>query len=114
VADLGDAEAVVVEPALLDGAGMRGWVGAGLVHCGRVAGGGMCARRPSGCRLVVLWTLCPWWPWFLGNPLLGVRNPRHETDNRICAAAASVLVLSLWCRCRDPRGVFLTTSSVSG
>jgi hypothetical protein len=43
VVDLGDAEVVVVEPALLDGAGTRGWVDAGFAHCGRVAGGGMCA-----------------------------------------------------------------------
>ena len=56
VVDLGDAEAVVVEPALLDGAGTRGWVDAGFVRCCRVVvgGGGMCVRRPSGCRLVVL------------------------------------------------------------
>jgi hypothetical protein len=54
--DFGDAEAEAVEPALLDGAGMRGWVDAGLARCGRVVGGGggMCARRPSGCRLAVL------------------------------------------------------------
>jgi hypothetical protein len=59
VVDLGDAEAVVVEPALLDGAGTRGWVDAGFARCS-VAGGGMCARRPSSCRLAVLWTFCPW------------------------------------------------------
>jgi hypothetical protein len=58
VVDLGDAKAVVVEPALLDGAGTRGWVDAGFAHCGMVAGGGMCARRPSGCLMVVLWTFC--------------------------------------------------------
>jgi hypothetical protein len=40
--DLGDAEAVVVEPAPLDGAGKHGWVGAGFVHCGRVVGDGKC------------------------------------------------------------------------
>jgi hypothetical protein len=100
VVDLRVTEAMVVEPALLDGAGTRGWVDARFAHCGRVAGGGMCARRPSGCRLVVLWTFCPWWPWFLDNPLLGARGPRHEIDSRICAAAASVLGLSLWCRRR--------------
>ena len=54
VVDLGDAEAVVVEHALLDGAGTRGWVEAGFADCGRVAGGGMCARQLAGCRLVVL------------------------------------------------------------
>jgi hypothetical protein len=100
VVDLGDGEAVVVEPALLDGASTRGWVDAGFTHCGRVASGGMCARRPSGCRLVVLCTFCPWWPWFLDNPLLGARTPCHETYSRICAAAASVFDLSLWCHCR--------------
>jgi hypothetical protein len=44
VVDLGDVEVVVVEPALLDGAGMRGWVDVGFAHCGRVAGDAMCAR----------------------------------------------------------------------
>jgi hypothetical protein len=97
VVDLGDAEAVVVEPALLDGAGTRGWVDAGLSRCCRVvgSGGGMCVRRPSGCRLAVLWTFCPWWLVFLDNPLLGARSPCHKTDSRICTAAASVLGLSL-------------------
>jgi hypothetical protein len=104
VVDLGDVEAVEVEPALLDGAGTRGWVDAGFAHCGRVVVGGMCARRTSSCRLVVLWTLCPWWPWFLDNPLLGARSPRHETDSRICTVAASVPGLSLWCRCRGLGG----------
>jgi hypothetical protein len=42
--DLGDAEAAVVELAPLDGAGKHGWVDAGFVHCGRVAGDGKCAR----------------------------------------------------------------------
>jgi hypothetical protein len=43
--DLGDAEAEVVEPTLLDGAGTRGWLDAGLTRCCRVVvvGGGMCA-----------------------------------------------------------------------
>jgi hypothetical protein len=51
--DLDGAEAVVVEPAPLDGAGKHGWMGAGFVRCGRVVGDGKCARRPSSCRLVV-------------------------------------------------------------
>jgi hypothetical protein len=63
VVGLGDAEAEaeVVELALPDGAGTRGWVDAGRARCCKVAivGGGMCARRPSGCRLAVLWTSCP-------------------------------------------------------
>jgi hypothetical protein len=42
VVDLGDAEAVVVEPAPLDDAGTRGWVDARFAHCGRVVGDGMC------------------------------------------------------------------------
>jgi hypothetical protein len=99
VVDLGDAEAVVVEPALLYGAGMCGWVEAGFADCGRVASGGMCARRLTGCRLVVLWTFCPLWLWFRDSPLLGARSPRHETGSRIYAAAASVPGLFLWCRC---------------
>jgi hypothetical protein len=107
VVDLGDAEAEVVEPALPDGAGTRGWVDAGRArYCNVVVigGGGMCARRPSSCRLVVLWTSCPLWPLFLGNLLLGARSPRHETGSRICAAAASVFGLSLWCHYRGLGG----------
>ena len=44
VEDLGGSEAVVVEPAPLDGAGKCGWVDAGFAHCGRVVGDGKCAR----------------------------------------------------------------------
>ena len=66
--DLGDAEADVVELALPEGAGTRGWVDAECARCKVAAGGGgMYARRLSGCRLTVLWTSCPWWPLFLGN-----------------------------------------------
>jgi hypothetical protein len=45
VVDLADAEAEVVELALPDGVGTRGWVDAGLARCCRVVvvGGGMCA-----------------------------------------------------------------------
>jgi hypothetical protein len=60
--DLGGAEAVVVEHAPLNGAGKHGWVDAGFAHCGRVVGDDKCARRPAGCRLVELWTFCPWLP----------------------------------------------------
>jgi hypothetical protein len=54
--DLGDAEAEVEELALPDGAGTRGWVDAGRARYCKVVvgGGGMCARRLSGCRLAVL------------------------------------------------------------
>jgi hypothetical protein len=102
VVDLGDAEAEVVELALPNGVGMRGWVDAGLARCCMVVvgGGAMCVRRPSGCQLVMLWTSCPWWPLFLDNLLLGARSPCHEIDSRICVAAASVLGLSLWCHYR--------------
>jgi hypothetical protein len=66
VEDLGGAEAVVVEPAPLDGDGKHDWIGARFASYGRVVGGvvggGKCARRPAGCRLVVLWPFCPWWP----------------------------------------------------
>jgi hypothetical protein len=41
--DLGDAEAVVVEPAPLYGAGKHGSVDAGFAH-GKVVGDGKCAR----------------------------------------------------------------------
>jgi hypothetical protein len=95
--DLGDVEVGVKELALPDGAGMRGWVGAGRARCCKVVvgGGGMCARRLSGFWLAVLWTSCPWWPSFLDSLLLGARSPRHETGSRICVAAASVPDLSL-------------------
>jgi hypothetical protein len=103
---LGDAEVEVVELALPGGAGTRGWVDARHARCCKVVGGGggMCARRPSSCRLAVLWTSCPWWPLFLDNLLLGARSPRHETDSRICAAAAAAPSLSLWCRYRGLGG----------
>jgi hypothetical protein len=81
---LGDAEADAGVEQLVhpDGVGMRCWVDAGRGRCCMVVGGGggMCARRLSGCRLAVLETSCPWWPSFPGNLLLGVRNPRHETS----------------------------------
>jgi hypothetical protein len=48
--DLDGAEAVVVEPAPLDGASKHGWVDARFARCDRVAGDGTCARRPSSCR----------------------------------------------------------------
>jgi hypothetical protein len=102
--DLGDAEAVVVEPTPFVGAGKHGWVDAGFARCGRVASDGMCARRPSGCRLVVLWTFCPWWLWSLDNPLLGARNLRRETSNRICTAVVSIRGLFLLRRCRGLGG----------
>jgi hypothetical protein len=99
--DLGDAEAEaeVEDLVLPDGAGTRGWVGAGPARCCKVVvgGGGMCARRLSGCRLAVLWTSCPRWPSFLHSLLLGARSPCHETGSRICAATASIPGLSLWC-----------------
>jgi hypothetical protein len=105
---LGDAEADVgVEQLVLpDGAGMRGWVDVGRGRCRMVVvvSGGMCARRLSGCRLVVLETSCPWWPSFLGNLLLGVRNPRHETGSKICVVATSVPGPALSCHCRGPGG----------
>jgi hypothetical protein len=40
---LGYAEAVVVEPAPLDGAGKHGWVDAGFARCGMVVRDGKCA-----------------------------------------------------------------------
>jgi hypothetical protein len=60
VEDLGGAEAVVVGPAPLDGAGKHDWVVGGFAGYGRFVGGGKCARRPASCRLVGLWTFCPW------------------------------------------------------
>jgi hypothetical protein len=105
VEGLGDAEAVVVEPAPLDGAGKHGWVDAGYVCCGMVVGDGKCAPRPSGFRLVELWTFYPWWPWSPNSPLLGARSLRHETSNRIFAAYVPVRGLFLLRRCRALGGV---------
>jgi hypothetical protein len=59
VEGLGYAEAVAVEPAPLDAVGKHGWVDAGFVRCGMVVDDGKCARQPSGCRLVELYTFCP-------------------------------------------------------
>jgi hypothetical protein len=48
VEDLGDVEAVVVEPAPLDGDDRQDWVDVGFAHYGRVVGGvvggGRCVR----------------------------------------------------------------------
>jgi hypothetical protein len=116
--DLGDAEAGAEgeQLALPNDAGTCGWVDAGRArYCMIVVGGGgMCARRLSGCRMDVLETSCPWWPSFPGNLLLGGRNPRHETDNKICVVAASVPGCSLSCRYRGPGGIFLTASGFFG
>jgi hypothetical protein len=113
---LGDAEADagVEQLVLPDGAGMRGWVDAGRGRCCIVVvgGGGMCVPQLSGCRLAVLETSCPWWPLFLGNLLLGVRNPRHETGSKICVVVASVPGPALSCHYRGPGGIFLMTSGL--
>jgi hypothetical protein len=86
-----EAGARVVQFVPPDGADMR-WVDVGRGRRCMVVGGGgdMCARQLSDCRLVALETSCPWWPLFPGNPLLGVRNPRHGTGSNICAVAAPV------------------------
>jgi hypothetical protein len=116
--DLGDAEVEVgvAGLALPGGVGTRGWVGVGHGRCCKVVvgGGGMCARQLSGCRLVVPWTSCPWWPSFQDNLLWGAHSPRHGIGSRICMAAASVPGLFLWCHCRGLRGVFLAADGFSG
>jgi hypothetical protein len=113
-----DAEvgAGVVQFVPPDGADMRGWVDVGRGrHCMVVGGGGdMCARQPSGCRLVALETSCPWWLLFPGNPLLGVRNPRHRTGSNICTVDAPVPGPSLARHCRGPGGIFLVASGLAG
>jgi hypothetical protein len=86
---LGDAEVEVgVEGlVLLDDVEMRGWVGAGYGRCCMVGGGDMCARQLFDCQLVVPETFCLWWPWFLGNPLLGVCSLRKQavkSARRLC------------------------------
>jgi hypothetical protein len=58
VEDLDGVEVVGGEPAPLDGDVIHDWVGVGFARCGKVvggiAGGGRCARRLVGCRLVGL------------------------------------------------------------
>jgi hypothetical protein len=93
---------------------MRGWVGAGYGRCCMVGGGDMCARQLFDCRLVVPETFYPWWPLFLGNPLLGVRSLRCETSSRICAVVAHVPGLGPVCLLRDLGGIFLTASGLVG
>jgi hypothetical protein len=112
----GDAEAEAgverLEPP--DGADMRGWVDVRRGRCCMVVvGGGMCARRLSGCQLAVLETSCPWWPLFPGNLLSSAHNPRHETGSKICVVAAHVPGPALSCRYRDPRGIFLTANGLA-
>jgi hypothetical protein len=111
--DLGDAkaDAGVEQLVLPDGAGMRGRARCCMVV---VVGGGMCARRLSGCRLAVLETSCPWWPSFSSNLWLGVCNPRHETGNKICVVVASIPGRALSCHYHGPGGIFLTTSGLAG
>ena len=57
VEHLGGVGAVVVEPAPLDGDDKHDWV-VRFARYGRVVGGGVgggkCARRPAGCRLIGL------------------------------------------------------------
>jgi hypothetical protein len=81
-----------------------------------VVGGGvdMCARQLWGCRRVVPETSCPWWPSFLGNPSLGARILRRETDSKICAVAAPVLGPDRACHYRDPGGIILTARGLAG
>jgi hypothetical protein len=55
VEDLGGAEAVVVEPAPLDGAGKLDWVGAGFARYGRVVVGGVGVVSVRDDPLVVSW-----------------------------------------------------------
>ena len=101
VVDFGDVEAVVVGLGPL-GAVERGWVDAGFARCGRVAVDGMCALLPSGCRSVVLWTFCPWWPWSLDNPCrvstVFTVKQTEESAWLLCPSAASspcVVVVAL-------------------
>jgi hypothetical protein len=112
-----DAEAGVGVVRLVPhgGADMRGWVDAGRGRGCMVVGGGvdMCARQLFGCQRVVLETSCPWWPSFLGNPLLGARSLRRETGSNICAVAAPVPGPSRACHCRGPGGIILTASGLA-
>jgi hypothetical protein len=111
-----EAGAGVVQLVPPDGADMRGWVDVGRGRRCMVVGGGgaMCARQPSGFRLVALETSSPWWPLFPGNPLLGVRNPRHRTGSNICAVAAPVPASASRAIVAALRGIFLTASGLAG
>jgi hypothetical protein len=111
-----EAGAGVVRLVPPGGADMRGWVDARRGRGCMVVGGGvdMCARQLFGCRLVVPETSCPWWPLFLGNPLLGARSLRHETCSNIYAVAVPVPGPGHACHCRGPGGIFLTASSFAG
>jgi hypothetical protein len=111
-----EAGAGVVQLVPPDGANMRGWVDVGRGRRCMVVGGGgdMYARQLSHCRVVALETSCPWWPLFLGNPLLGVCNPRHGIGSNICAVATPVPGPGLACHCRDPGGIFLTARGLIG
>jgi hypothetical protein len=111
-----EAGARVVQLVPPGGADMRGWADAGRDRCCMVVGGGgdICARQLSGCRLVVPETFCPWWPLFLGNPLLDARSLCHETGSNIYAVAAPVPGPGLACHCRGPGGIFLTANGLAG
>jgi hypothetical protein len=67
----------------------------------------MCVQQLLGCWLVAAETSCPWWPSFLGSPLLGARSLRREIGSKICAAAALVLGPDHEFRCRGPGGIIL-------
>jgi hypothetical protein len=113
-----DAEAGVDVVRLVPpgGVDMRGWVDAGRGRGCMVVGGGvdMCVRQLLVCRRVVPETSCPWWPSFLGNPLLGARSLRRETGSNICAAAVPVLGPDHACHCRGPGGIILTARGLAG
>jgi hypothetical protein len=104
-----EAEAGLEQFVLPDGADMRGWVDAARGRCCMVVigGGGMCARRLSGCWLAVLKTSCPWWPSFPGSLLLGARNPCHETGSKIYVVVVPVPGPTLSCHYRGPGGDIL-------
>jgi hypothetical protein len=74
----------------------------------------MYVRQLLGCRLVVPETSCPWWPSFLGSPLLGARSLYRETDSKICAAAVPVLGPDHECHCRGPGGIILMARGLAG
>jgi hypothetical protein len=112
VEDLGGAEAVVVKPAPLGGASKHGWVDARFARCGRVVGGGKCARRPAGCRLVELWTFFPCSLWTIPCGMRAVVTVKQaiESPQMLCPSSAS----SSCAAAMALRGIFLTTGGLSG
>jgi hypothetical protein len=69
-----------------------------------VVGGGvdMYGQQLLGCRWVVPWTSCPWWPSFPGSPSSGARSLHHEIGSKTCTVDVPVFDPDHACHCRGP------------